>query len=350
MSEETKDTKAHPRSTPTTEPGPATQQASLVTDGFLTPSPSIAELPSADTGTDASPPSAKDRIRARRGKLSAQVKRETHRIQLPSQGLPYATSMPFLVEQPYIEARLFGGEEEMELAESEGDVIPIEDLVLDKCIETPNCDRMLLTGSDALYVMIQLRMATIGKEYRFPCQCKFCGTFGTNEIDLSEQEVWTFDDEFPYEEIYGFTNARGDFVEWELLQFGHQYNAHREAVQDMAQQSEMEEVLGGKERKKNPYHMYCMAYQLRRVNNQSFKNFRDKFEFLRKKDSGWLNEWKDEAESVDTGMELMAKYQCDACKRKQDVPIQLGPEFFRRDRSNSRRARRRAARRARVSA
>lgn len=201
----------------------------------------------------------------------------------------------------------------------------IDELLNRTVISPEGFDAKNLTVEDTLYLLFKLRILSYGEIYHFQVRCPECGKKITVEVDLSELNVESLDED--YEKNLTVTlPRRGDTVTTKLLRNIDVEEINREVKRRRKRnpRDESEYVL-----------KICHTIQevhLKEPNKDgkselvSLVELEQYVNALTDFDAGTILQSTDR---VQFGILPEIEYQCPECNEEIDIPINFGAEFFR---------------------
>lgn len=207
---------------------------------------------------------------------------------------------------------------------SGGTQSPTESLhtLLQRTVTSPeDLDVSKLTLSDTVYLLFKLRILSYGDVYKFSVRCPDCGKKVDVEINLSELQVNTLEDDYEDNLIVELPR-RGDTVYTKIL-----------TNQDTDSLSK--EIKRRKKRNPNDDSEYVLriAYSISKIKLKDSKeeltslvDIERYISSLTDLDASVILSTRD---SVSFGIVPTVEYVCPECRNYIDIPLQFSGDFFR---------------------
>lgn len=233
-------------------------------------------------------------------------------VTLPSKGIPYGTKIPNGIVEIYPmrakEQKLLSGFTGSRRNEA-------LNMLLKSCLKT-QIDPKELTTSDRFFVLMWLRIVSVGEIYNVDLTCPSCNARFTEDINLNNFEIRELKEDFrePFEVELPESN---DVVTLRLMR-----GEDESAIQRYVDRSNPKNELG------DSSFIYRLCRQLSTVNGKELGE-RDKIEYIENlliKDAQIL---EDSLTDNDSGMVPKIEADCPRCDYHIETTLPLGPTFFR---------------------
>lgn len=214
-------------------------------------------------------------------------------VDLPSRGLLYETGTTSIKIRP------FTFDEERMLKSAQAMDSPDETLekLLRRCVE--GIDVAMLTPQDRLYVLFRLRGISYGDVYPIEHSCDNCGT--VSKLDLSIKTL-------------GVTPLEESMMKFTLPDSEQEVQIKLPRVQDVHLYNSLEAIH---------QNMHLFIYSVAGVKDKTIIEA-----FIRKTTVRDIDTLRSKIFSSEYGMEDKFFYSCQGCSKRNQVSIDLNPNFF----------------------
>lgn len=241
------------------------------------------------------------------------IERTAYPISLPSKGLPYKGKLnekkgvleiyPMRAKEQKLIAGFAGGKKTEALNQ-----------LLKACFKD-DIDPKELTTSDRLYILMWLRIISLGEVYKIELSCPNCSLRFDHDINLNEFEIKYIDDDFvePFELTLPIA---GDTIGLRL------FRGEDESALQKYSESYKKGDLG------DSTFIFRLTRQLMSVEGEELTDSqkKDYIENLIMKD---FNAIEEALVKNDSGMIPSVKADCPKCDYRIETTLPLGPTFFR---------------------
>lgn len=251
---------------------------------------------------------------------------------LPSQGKPYGDLLPNGLITVYsmktTEEKLFGG------LSKKSDFENVIDTLISRCTSIPKDLKPsdLYTG-DRVFLMMQIRAMSYGKDYGFRASCPECGTKWDHSVDLlTGLEIRELDDDWedPFEIVLPHS---GDIVNMRLFRGYHE----RRIIDYVDRQSRKVNIRTAGD----PGYIYRLALHIVCVQSKDPKRtFGDKssneaetiaqaIQYVGGLDGPDSSAMREEIDARTPGLLLSVDINCPKCGSENNTPLPVTADFFR---------------------
>jgi len=241
-------------------------------------------------------------------------------VMLPSKGLAYPQGY---IPEGKVVISMMGTQEEKILAGGKMNFNTMLTTILDRLIVSPKIESSKLLTLDRMFLLIKIRVLSLGSKYSFKMKCSECGEESEFEVELAELEIKDFPDNWT-EPLACHLPILDEEIKLRLLRATDEVDVDRYVQKLRAKNARLFQ-------QGDPTYIPLMAKAVVSTSNlEESSLFQDKIAWVQELKSRDSIAIQDTLSDNDFGVVMQTEVTCPVCGAELDgVNIGLDPSFFR---------------------